>query len=43
MATRAAATPCAEILAGWRDDLDPAWRAVVGGVEPGFDRDRSRR
>ena len=30
-----------EILAGWPADLDPAWRAVVGGVEPGYDRDRS--
>ncbi|MCB1502396.1 MAG: uracil-DNA glycosylase [Bauldia sp.] len=27
-----------ETLAGWRDDLDPAWQAVVAGVEPGFDR-----
>ena len=27
-----------EILAGWRGDLDPAWQAVVAGVEPGFDR-----
>ena len=27
----------AETLAGWREDLDPAWRGVLGGVEPGFD------
>ena len=25
-----------EILAGWRDDLDPAWQAVVADAEPGF-------
>ncbi|MCB1486286.1 MAG: uracil-DNA glycosylase [Bauldia sp.] len=25
-----------EFLAGWRDDLDPAWRAVVADTEPGF-------
>ncbi len=25
-----------EILAGWSDDLDPAWRDVAGGVELGF-------
>jgi uracil-DNA glycosylase len=27
-----------EILAGWRDDLDPAWRGILDGVEPGFER-----
>jgi uracil-DNA glycosylase len=27
-----------EILAGWRDDLDPSWQAVTAGVEPGYDR-----
>lgn len=27
-----------EILADWRDDLDPAWRGVLDGVEPGFER-----
>jgi len=27
-----------EVLAGWRDDLDPAWRAAIGGAEPGYDR-----
>jgi uracil-DNA glycosylase len=26
-----------EILAGWREDLDPAWRAAVTGGEPGFE------
>ena len=26
-----------ETFAGWREDLDPAWRGVLGGVEPGFD------
>ena len=26
-----------DILAGWRQDLDPAWRAVLAGVEPDFD------
>jgi uracil-DNA glycosylase len=24
------------LLAGWRSDLDPAWRAVLDGVEPDF-------
>ena len=27
-----------EILAGWRDDLDPSWQAVTAGIEPGYDR-----
>ena len=27
-----------EILAGWREDLDPAWRAAIGDAEPGYDR-----
>ena len=26
-----------ETLAGWREDLAPAWRHVLGGIEPGFD------
>ena len=26
-----------ETLAGWREDLDSAWRGVLGGVELGFD------
>ena len=26
-----------ETFAGWREDLAPAWRHVLGGVEPGFD------
>jgi len=26
-----------EILSGWRDDLEPAWRAVLGDVEPAHD------
>jgi len=26
-----------DILAGWRQDLDPGWRAVVNGSELGFD------
>lgn len=25
-----------EILAGWRDDLDPRWQPVLAGVEPGY-------
>lgn len=27
-----------EILAGWRADLDPAWRDAIGDAEPGYDR-----
>ena len=27
-----------EVLVGWSGDLDPSWQAVVGGVEPGYDR-----
>jgi uracil-DNA glycosylase len=27
-----------EILAGWREDLDPAWLAAIGDAEPGYDR-----
>jgi uracil-DNA glycosylase len=27
-----------EILAGWREDLDPAWVAAIGDAEPGYDR-----
>lgn len=27
-----------EILAGWRDDLDPAWLAAIGDAGPGYDR-----
>ena len=26
-----------ETLAGWREDLDSAWRGVLGGVDLGFD------
>lgn len=26
-----------DILAGWRQDLDPAWQAVVAGIDLGFD------
>lgn len=27
-----------EVLAGWRDDLDAAWRGLLEGTEPGFER-----
>ena len=27
-----------EVLAGWRDDLDPAWLDAIGEAEPGYDR-----
>lgn len=27
-----------EILAGWREDIDPAWQPAIADVEPGYDR-----